>query len=217
MTTIEVRGTCHHDCPDSCGWIATSVDGELTSVKGNPEHPFSKGELCPKVSKFVGRVRHDDRLLTPLIRTGAKGSGQFRPATWDEALALIVGEFTRVKAAHGGEAILPWWSAGTQGLIQRDGTSQALFAKLGASQQGGNVCGLAAGTGMASVYGTGLGTDPLQAEHSEQIILWGTNTRLTNRHYWPVVEAAQSNGARLVVVDPIRTCLLYTSPSPRDS
>lgn len=205
MTTIEVLGTCHHDCPDSCGWIATSVDGVLTSVKGNPAHPFSKGELCPKVNKFVGRVNHTDRLLAPLIRTGAKGSGEFREATWDEALSMVVDNFTRVRDEHGGQAILPWWSAGTQGLIQNSGTSNALFAKLGASRQNGSVCGVASGAGMATVYGNGLGTDPLQAEHSDQIILWGTNTRLTNRHYWPVVEAAQKRGAKVVVIDPIRT------------
>ena len=205
MRTIEVLGTCHHDCPDSCGWVATAVDGVLTKVKGNPNHPFSKGELCPKVNKFVGRVNHDDRLLTPLIRTGAKGAGEFREATWDEALELIVNEVSRVRDTYGGEVILPWWSAGTQGLIQKDATSKALFAKLGASRMGGNVCGMASGYGMASVYGAGLGSDPMQAEHSDQIILWGTNTRLTNRHYWPVVEAAQARGARVVVIDPIRT------------
>ncbi|MFT7473693.1 MAG: anaerobic selenocysteine-containing dehydrogenase [Verrucomicrobiales bacterium] len=205
MTTIEVLGTCHHDCPDSCGWVATSVDGTLTSVKGNPEHPFSKGELCPKVNKFVGRVNHDDRLLSPLIRTGAKGSGEFRVASWDEALMLVATEFDRVRTEHGGEAILPWWSAGTQGLIQNSGTSNALFALLGASEQTGSVCGMASGVGMATVYGNGLGTDPLQAEHSDQIILWGTNTRLTNRHLWPTIETAQKRGARVIVIDPIRT------------
>ena len=169
MATLEVLGTCHHDCPDSCGWIATSVDGVLTSLKGNPAHPFSKGELCPKVNKFVNRVNHDDRLLTPLIRTGAKGSGEFRQASWDEALEMVVSEFGRISADHGPEAILPWWSAGTQGLIQNSGTAPLLFALLGTSTQHGSVCGVAAGAGMASVYGDGLGT-----------------------------------------------CLLYTSPSPRD-
>ncbi len=205
MTTIEVLGTCHHDCPDSCGWVATAVDGVLTSVKGNPAHPFSKGELCPKVNKFVGRVNHKERLLTPLIRTGTKGSGEFREATWDEALKRITAEFTRVRDTYGGQAILPWWSAGTQGLIQNAGTSNALFAMLGASSQYGSVCGAASGVGMASVYGRGLGTDPLQAEHSDQIILWGTNTRLTNRHLWPTITEAQRRGAKVIVIDPIKT------------
>lgn len=205
MTTLEVLGTCHHDCPDSCGWIATSIDGVLDSVKGNPAHPYSKGELCPKVTKFVGRVNHADRLLKPLMRTGPKGSGEFREATWDEALEVIVSEFNRVREEHGGEAILPWWSAGTQGLIQNSGTSNALFALLGASKQYGSVCGAASGYGMAAVYGHGLGSDPLQAEHSDQIILWGTNTRLTNRHLWPTIQQAQKRGAKVVVIDPIKT------------
>ena len=205
MTTLEVLGTCHHDCPDSCGWIATSVDGVLTSVKGNKAHPYSKGELCPKVNKFVGRVNHVDRLLKPLIRTGSKGSGEFREASWDEALALVVAEFSQIAETHGGEAILPWWSAGTQGLIQNSGTSNALFSLLGASKQHGSVCGAASGFGMASVYGHGLGTDPLQAEHSDQIILWGTNTRLTNRHLWPTIRKAQKGGAKVIVIDPIKT------------
>ncbi len=205
MTTIEVLGTCHHDCPDSCGWIATAVDGKLTSVKGNPAHPYSAGELCPKVNKFVGRVNSDERLLHPLVRTGPKGSGQYRQASWDEALTIVAAEFTRVRDTHGGEAILPWWSAGTQGLIQNAGTSHALFARLGASRQTGSVCGAVAGLGMASVYGDGLGSDPLQAAHSDHIILWGTNTRLTNRHLWPIIESAQQRCARVTVVDPIRT------------
>lgn len=205
MATIEVLGTCHHDCPDSCGWVATAVDGVLTQLRGNPDHPFSAGELCPKVSKFVGRVNHQDRVLHPLIRTGAKGSGEFREATWDEALDKVVTEFNRIRDKNGGQAILPWWSAGTQGAIQNQGTSKLLFAMLGASRQHGSVCGVAANSGMASVYGDGLGTDPMQAEYSDHIILWGTNTRLTNRHFWPVVAEAQSRGAKVTVIDPIRT------------
>ncbi len=205
MATIEVLGTCHHDCPDSCGWVATAVDGKLTQLRGNPDHPFSQGELCPKVSKFVGRVNHNDRVLHPLIRTGAKGSGEFREASWDEALDIVVTEFNRIRNEHGGEAILPWWSAGTQGLIQNQGAAPLLFGLLGTSTQHGSVCGVVAGSGMATVYGDGLGTDPLQAEHSNHIILWGTNTRLTNRHYWPTVVAAQQRGAKVTVIDPIRT------------
>jgi anaerobic selenocysteine-containing dehydrogenase len=205
MTTIEVRGTCHHDCPDSCGWLATAVDGKLISVKGNPDHPYSDGQLCPKVNRFVHRVNDDGRLLTPLIRTGAKGTGQFREATWDEALAIVVARVNEVREEHGGQAILPWWSAGTQGMIQESSLDRAFFASLGTSTITGSVCGAAAGWGMAATYGASLGADPLQAEHSDVVILWGTNTRLTNRHLWPTIEAAQRNGARVIVVDPLRT------------
>ena len=205
MATLQVLGTCHHDCPDSCGWTATSEDGVLTSLRGNPNHPFSQGELCPKVNRFVHRVNDADRILQPLIRTGEKGAGEFRPASWDEALSLVVDRVLEARDRHGGETILPWWSAGTQGTIQQASIHPGLFARLGASRQAGNVCGNVAAVGMAAAYGSTRGADPLQLEHSDLVLLWGTNTRLTNRHLWPTVEAARAKGARIVVVDPMKT------------
>ncbi|MFZ9015712.1 MAG: molybdopterin oxidoreductase family protein, partial [Ilumatobacteraceae bacterium] len=94
-TTTTVHGTCHHDCPDSCGWTVTvdRADGasEPVAVKlrGNPDHPFSAGELCPKVNRFLDRVYSPDRILHPMRRTGPKGSGQFERVTWDDALTEI--------------------------------------------------------------------------------------------------------------------------------
>ena len=78
-TTRTIDGTCHHDCPDSCGWTAT-VEGEgadsvAVKLRGNAAHPFSAGELCPKVNRFLDRVYSPDRILTPLRRVGPKGVG----------------------------------------------------------------------------------------------------------------------------------------------
>ena len=49
----SIKGTCHHDCPDTCGWIVTVEDGVAVKLRGNPEHPYSKGELCPKVPRHL--------------------------------------------------------------------------------------------------------------------------------------------------------------------
>ena len=87
MTSQVVLGTCHHDCPDSCGWVVTVEEGRAVKMRGNPDHPYSRGELCPKVNRFLERVYHPERVLHPLIRAGSKGSGEFRRATWDEAVA----------------------------------------------------------------------------------------------------------------------------------
>jgi len=208
--TRTVRGTCHHDCPDTCGWVATVDDTGpqpvLLKLRGNPEHPFSAGELCPKVNRFVDRVHDADRLLHPLIRTGPKGAGEFRPATWDEALEFTVQNINAAVERRGGQTIFPWVSAGTQGMIQQSSMDRALFAKLGSSRQVDSVCGVAAGVGMAATYGAGgLGADPLALVGAEVIILWATNTKLTNRHLWPFIEEARSNGARIVCIDPMRT------------
>ncbi|CAN5304904.1 molybdopterin oxidoreductase family protein [soil metagenome] len=174
-------------------------------LRGNPDHPYSRGELCPKVNKFLDRVYHPDRLLYPLSRTGRKGSGEFRRATWDEALTLVANRLQSILTEHGGESILPWWDAGTQGIIQMSSLDRRFFANLGASQLTGSLCGGTAKAGLASTYGSGLGADPAEIRHARFIILWATNTRLTNRHLWPFIEEARKNGAKVVVIDPIKT------------
>ena len=204
-TSLSVLGTCHHDCPDSCGWKVQVEDGVAVKMTGNPAHPYSRGELCPKVNRFVDRVYSPDRLLHPLIRSGAKGTASFRQATWDEALAVVASRLHEIIAEHGGEAVLPWGSAGTQGLIQMNSLDRRLFARMGSSRQIDSLCGATAKAGTALTTGTPLCADPMDVVHAKLILLWGTNTRLTNRHLWPFIEEARAKGAKVVVIDPLRT------------
>ena len=200
-----VLGTCHHDCPDSCGWVVTVDDGRAVKIRGNPDHPYSRGELCPKVNRFLDRVYSPDRLLHPLRRVGAKGSGNFERCSWDDAISAVVERVGNIVERHGGESILPWSSAGTQGLIQMSSLDRRFFEGLGASLLTGSLCGATAGAGTAATYGTSRAADPMMVRHARLVILWGTNTRLTNRHLWPFVEEARANDARVVVIDPMRT------------
>ena len=200
-----VLGTCPHDCPDTCGWEVTVDNGVAVKMRGNPDHPFSQGELCPKVNHYLERTYSPDRVLMPLIRSGPKGAGEFRSATWDEALALIVSSVRSRIDVHSGQTVLPWSSAGNQGLLQMSSLDRRLFAALGASTTHGALCGSVAKTGYAATTGSGLSTDPTTVEHARYVVLWGTNTRLTNRHLWPFVERGRERGAKLVVIDPIRT------------
>jgi anaerobic selenocysteine-containing dehydrogenase len=204
-TTHTVHGTCHHDCPDSCGWEATVEDGVAVKLRGRADHPFSQGELCPKVNRFLDRVYSPDRILHPLRRVGAKGDGRFEQITWDEALAEIAARFHAVIERHGPEAILPFSDAGNQSLLSMMGMDGRFFHHLGASRLLRAICGPTVGNGMRMTNGSGLGLDALELRHSRLILLWGTNTRLTNRHLWPTIEAARAAGARIVVIDPIRT------------
>ena len=201
---LVVHGTCHHDCPDSCGWKVTVRDGRAETMRGNPDHPYSKGELCPKVNRFLHRVYSPDRVLHPMRRTGPKGSGMFERISWDDALTEIATRFHSVIEQHGGEAILPYISAGNQGLLSLM-FGDRLWHHLGATRVEGALCGAVAGAGSSLANGTSKSLDPSELVHSRLIILWGTNTKLTNRHLWPTIEQARRDGARLVVIDPLRT------------
>ncbi len=205
MTTQIVLGTCHHDCPDSCGWEVTVESGRAVKIRGNANHPYSKGELCPKVNRFLDRVYSKDRILTPLIRTGIKGSAEFRQASWDEALHLVATKVGEAVTTWGGESVLPWGDAGTQGALMRSSLDRRFFARLGASRQVDSLCGDTAKIATKSALGSSLTCDPLEVRHAKLILLWATNTKLTNRHLWPFIEEARANGAKVVVIDPIRT------------
>ena len=203
--TRIVLGTCHHDCPDSCGWEVSVENGVAVKLRGNSEHPFSQGELCPKVNRFLERVYSPERILYPLARNGPKGSGEFRQISWDEALGLVAEGIHSVIDNFGGEAVMPWGSAGTQGLIQMNSLDRRFFAKIGSSRQVDSLCGATAKAGASLTLGSPLSSDPMDIEFSQLILLWGTNTRLANRHLWPFIEKARARGAKVVVIDPIRT------------
>src|SRR5688572_31826645 len=121
-----VRAACPHDCPDTCAMHVTVEDGRATAVKGDPEHPITHGFLCGKVSNYLDRVYSDERVLHPMIRDGA----DLRRASWDEALDLVATRLREIADEHGGEAILPYSYAGTQGLVQGNLMSQRVMNAL---------------------------------------------------------------------------------------
>ncbi|MFN7855462.1 MAG: molybdopterin oxidoreductase family protein, partial [Acidovorax sp.] len=139
FASSTVRGACPHDCPDTCALITTVEDGVATRVQGNPDHPQTGGVLCAKVSKYTERTYHRERILTPLKRNGPKGSAQFVPVGWDEALADIAARLAAI-AQRAPEAILPYSYAGTMGMVQGESMDRRFFHKLGASQLDRTIC-----------------------------------------------------------------------------
>ena len=201
-----VRGACPHDCPDTCAWTVSVQKGRAVSVLGDPDHPFTGGGLCAKVNRFLDdRTYHPDRLVQPLRRTGPKGATAFTKISWDEALDEIADRLSGIVAGHGGEAVLPYSYMGTQGLLQGESMSGPFFARLGATRLTRAVCGSAGGAGLAVTMGSGPGMLPEDLQHSRHLIVWGSNTLSTNLHLWPFIRRAQRAGARVVVVDPVRT------------
>ncbi len=186
--------------------IVTVEDGRATRVEGNRDHPVTRGFLCTKVSRYIERTYHADRLLYPQIRTGAKGEGKFRRATWDEALDLVGRRLQAIIDWPGGpQAILPYSYAGTMGVIQGSSMDRRFFHRIGASLLARTICSSAGAEALNLTYGTRMGTDTESVGAARLIILWGTNTLTANPHLWPFVRKAKAGGARIITIDPLRT------------
>src|SRR6476620_9963587 len=183
--TKTVRIVCPHDCPDTCSMVVTVKDGRAVQLKGDASHPFTDGFLCQKVTRYLERVYHPDRLKYPMIRTGPKGSGQFRRISWDEAIDLITTKFrTIAQSLDGPQAILPYSYAGTMGKLQGSSLDRRFFHRLGASLLDRTICATAGAAGCDVTLGTRAALDPEATVHSRYIINWGSITRVTNSHLW---------------------------------
>jgi anaerobic selenocysteine-containing dehydrogenase len=202
----EIRhSVCALDCPDACSLLIDIDDGKGSRLRGNPDHPVTRGFLCGKVARYLDREYSPGRLLYPRKRIGAKSDGRFERISWDEALDTTAARLRGVVEEFGSEAILPYSYGGTMGLLNGGGMDRRFFHRLGASRLDRTICATAGGTALTQTLGFKYGTEPEQFRHSRLIIAWGANVLATNVHLWPFIVEARRNGARFYVVDPIRT------------
>lgn len=196
-----VRGACPHDCPDTCAMHVTVEDGRATKITGDPDHPITVGFLCGKVSNYLERVYSDERILHPLVREG----GDFRRASWEEAIDIAAEGLLRAREEFGGESILPYSYMGTQGLIQGNVMSARVMHALGASNLERTICATAGYVGTAMAHGISPEVDPEEWPNARYLLVWGWNPLSTAPHLWRKLLDARKQGARLVVVDPFRS------------
>jgi anaerobic selenocysteine-containing dehydrogenase len=192
---------CALDCPDTCGLLAEVEDGRLVRVRGNPEHPFTRGFTCVKMRHYPERHYHPDRPLHPMRRKGPKGGGEWERLSWDQALDEIAERLKTILDQHGGEAVLPYHYGGNHGLVQGS-HAPALFRAIGASELKRTICASAGTAGWKASYGNPtVCMDPEDIARSRFIMLWGTNTMTTNVHLLPILKEARQAGAKIVHVD----------------
>jgi anaerobic selenocysteine-containing dehydrogenase len=202
-----VPSACPLDCPDSCSLDVGVDEGRVVSVGGSRANPVTAGYICSKVRRFPERMYGPDRIARPGIREGEKGSGVFRDASWDEALALVAGRLTDVRDRFGGAAILPYSYGGSNGYLSQETTDERLFRGLGASRLARTICAAPTGRAAQALYGKMPGVSYEDYPEAKLIVLWGVNPSVTGIHLVPAIYAAQRRGARLVVVDPRETPL----------
>ncbi len=215
-----VSSACPHDCASTCALEIERIDGvRIGAVRGAEANTYTAGVVCAKVARYAERTHHPDRLKTPLRRTGPKGSGQFAPVAWDEALDAVAQAFNDAASRHGPQAIWPYNYAGTMGLVQRDGI-QRLRHAMRTSRQHSTICSTLLTAGWLAGVGVRRGVDPREIADSDLVVLWGCNpatTQVNLMHH--VARARKERGAKLAVVDPYRTATaaiadLHLDPRP---
>jgi anaerobic selenocysteine-containing dehydrogenase len=207
MVMEQRQSACPLDCPDLCGLTVGIENGRVVSVEGDERNPITAGFVCGKVRKIADHLYGEDRILTPKIRTGAKGSGAWRTATWDEALDLIADRLASIKARAGGEAILPYHYGGSNGWLTEGALATRFFRRLRASNLDRTFCATATTAATRGLYGHMPGVALEDIEHAKLIVLWGVNPSATGIHLVPLIDRARAAGAKLVVVDPRATPL----------
>jgi anaerobic selenocysteine-containing dehydrogenase len=203
----HVPAVCPLDCPDACSLDVVVAGDRVLQVGGSRVNPVTEGYICAKVRRYPELVHGQSRVLYPRVRTGPKGEGRFRRASWDEALSLVTERLLDVRSRYGGEAILPLSYGGSNGYISHDSADARFFSRLGASQLDRTVCAAPSGAAAAGLYGKMPGVAMQDYALAKLIVLWGVNPSASGIHLVPYVQRAVEKGARLVVVDPRRTKL----------
>ncbi len=189
-------------CYWKCGVLAHVKNGRVTKIKGNPDHPLSRGRLCPRGIGGTGLLYDPDRLKMPLVRTTDKrGEQKFEAVTWDKALDEVAENLLRIREKYGPEA-LALFTHGYGGLW---------FKHLLKAYGSPNVaapsyaqCRGAREVGFFLTYGQGLGSpENTDMENARCIALIGAHLG-ENMHNTQVQDfsTALDRGAELVVVDP---------------
>ena len=196
------HSACPHDCPSTCALDVEILGPDrIGRVHGARDNSYTAGVICAKVARYAERVHHPDRLLKPLVRSGARGEGAWKEASWEAALDLVAERLLRAEEKHGSETVWPYYYAGTMGLVQRDGINRLRHARK-YSNLFDSFCTNMAWTGFTMGTGRLLGPDPREMAKSDCVVIWGTNAVVTQVNVMThAVRARKERGAKIVVID----------------
>ena len=199
---VRKASVCPHDCPSVCALEVEVVGGaRIGRIRGAREQTYTSGVVCAKVARYAERIHHPDRLTEALIRVGPKGSGQFAPIGWDEALDRVAEAFLEAERTFGSESVWPYFYAGTMGLVMRDGIERLTHAKR-YSRFYGTICVGIAWPGYVAGTGKLIGADPREMAKSDCVVIWGTNAVATQVNVMThAIRARKERGAKIVAID----------------
>jgi anaerobic selenocysteine-containing dehydrogenase len=203
-TGIEVRKTICSICDplSHCGIDAYVKDGVVVKVEGTKENPHSAGTLCSKGNASRQYIYHKDRLHTPLLRKGERGSGEFVPISWEEALDLAASRFAKIKEETGPESVVfyagypKWMRPFLKRLAHSFGSPNYCTES--------STCFRAAFMGATLTYGA---MGPPDVARSKCLLVWSTNPFYSNTTLARGIIDARERGLKIIDVGPLITPL----------
>lgn len=196
--------TCPRNCRDACALIAEVVDGKMTSITGDPNHPLTQGTPCVKGHTYAMHLYNTDRIMHPMKRVGKKGEGKWEKISWDQALKEISDKLKDIKNKYGGEALTEFVYSGNEGHISKTIAPGNFFEKYGATRLIRNPCDWPRYVGTPSVIGTDFSKDALELDESDMYISWGSNEAYTAVHWVRFAHRVKKRGGKIIVINSIR-------------
>lgn len=185
---------CTLDCPDGCSVIVERREDGTVSITGNPDHPFTRGLICPKGRRAYERITSPDRITTPLMKI----NGEFTPVDWDTALDRIAGAIRPLQDTP--ESMLHIRSHGYRGALAE--ASNFLFRSLGASGTRGALCDDAGIEASILDFGALEHNDPMDLMNAGYLINWGRDLARTTIHTGRIFREARAMGKKVISITP---------------
>jgi anaerobic selenocysteine-containing dehydrogenase len=191
---MDIITACTMDCPDACSLIVYQrQDGKL-GIRGNPDHPFTKGIICGKIKKHLLRLESPHRITYPMIR---KNSSWTR-ISWDDALNICSEKLDHYRKQP--ESILHIHGEGAKGVLKQ--TGKLFFGLMGASRIRGSLCDAAGIVAYLKDFGSRQNHDPADIFNSQKIVIWGKDLSRSSIHMADMIQKARKKGAEVLSISP---------------
>jgi anaerobic selenocysteine-containing dehydrogenase len=198
----EVKTTTCYMCACRCGIKVWLKDGQIRYIQGNPAHPVNQGVLCAKGSAGIMQHYSPARLNKPLLRTGERGSGEFREIEWDEALSIATGWLAPIRERNPDE--LAFFTGRDQSQALTGWWAQQ-FGTVNYAAHGGFCSVNMAAGGLYTLGGSFWEFGEPDWEHTRYLMMWGVAEDHDSNPIKLGLGKLKARGAKIVAVNPVRT------------
>ena len=200
MSIKKHISACPLDCFGVCSLVVTTEEGRVIGIEGNKENPVTRGIICRKGRKHLDRMYSPVRLKQPKLRT----SEGFIDISWDEAYEIMASRLNSYIKEYGPLSIANYSGGGAGGLLKN--IEKLFFSWIGGyTEFTGSLCCSAGIKAQEKDFGGVFSHSPEDIINSKTIVIWGKNPAKTHIHFMPYLRQAKANGAKVILIDPIKT------------